>query len=565
MIDLLLYNARIVDVFRLRVFDGWVGIDNGRFIYVEEGEPPDEIEAREARDLNDLLLAPGLIDSHMHIESSLITPRRFAEAVLPWGTTTILSDPHEVGNVAGERGVGWMIEASSGLPLRVYHSIPSCVPATAPELEWTAQVFDADVIRRLARLPSVIALGEVMDYRGLLGASPRLQAIVAAARECGLLIEGHIPTLAGAELSAYLAHGVGSDHTLTFPAKINEQISKGLAVMLQTKSITVENVAAVMALPDRSRILLVTDDIEPTLLQKGHLSRMVQLAIEAGLPPLEALASASLRPARYLNLRNLGAIAPGYRADYLLLRDLAAFPPLEVAVGGQVVAREGAYTGPALRDNPPLPDYHAIPGPFAASDFRLAAESENGRARANVVALQTRTTTLTRLETLEVSVRDGYAVLEDGGGLALAAIIARDGRLKSVGLIKNTGFTDGAFASSVAHDSHNLLVIGRGVEAMARAANAVHEVNGGVAVADDNTVLALLKLPYFGLLSDAPAAAAGDDLAAVEAALAALGVDLARPFLTLSIMGLTVSPYVKFSDRGVVDTETRALLPAVER
>ena len=195
--DLLLVHARIADVFRYRLFEGWIGIRDGRFITVEAGSAPGGIRATETQDLAGRIVMPGLIDSHLHIESSLLTPRRFAEAVLPFGTTTILSDPHEVGNVAGEDGVKWMIAASQDLPLRIYHSIPSCVPATSPEIEWTNEVFDAATIRRLARQPSVIALGEVMDYRGLLGPNERLQAIVQAAREINLLIEGHIPTLAG--------------------------------------------------------------------------------------------------------------------------------------------------------------------------------------------------------------------------------------------------------------------------------------------------------------------------------------------------------------------------------
>ena len=201
--DLLLVHAQIADVFRYRLFDGWIGIRDRRFITVEAGDAPAGIRATETLDLAGQIVMPGLIDSHLHIESSLLTPRRFAEAVLPFGTTTILSDPHEVGNVAGEDGVKWMIAASQDLPLKIYHSIPSCVPATSPEIEWTNEVFDAATIRRLARQPTVIALGEVMDYRGLLGPNERLQKIVRAAREYKLLIEGHIPTLAGIELSQY--------------------------------------------------------------------------------------------------------------------------------------------------------------------------------------------------------------------------------------------------------------------------------------------------------------------------------------------------------------------------
>ena len=476
--DDLLVNARIADVFRYRLFEGWIGIRNGRFVAVEAGAAPPGVSATETRDLAGRIVMPGLIDSHLHIESSLLTPRRFAEAVLPFGTTTILSDPHEVGNVAGEDGVKWMIAASQDLPLRIYHSIPSCVPATSPEIEWTHQVFDAATIRRLAQQPSVIALGEVMDYRGLLGPNERLRAIVGAARESNLLIEGHIPTLAGLELSQYLAHGITSDHTLTFASKIQEQISKGLAVMLQTKSVTPENMAVVAQLPDRSHIILITDDIEPSLLTdgRGHLSRIVTLAIDCGMPPLEAIAAATIRPARYLGLRDHGAIAPGFLADFLAMDEIGAFPPAQVFVGGREVAGAGAMTAAITRENPALPDYPSIPGSFAADDFKLDQEGADGGVQAQVVALQDRQSTLTKLERMSVNLRDGHAQFQADDGLALAAVIARDESSRTVGLIANTGLRQGAWASSVAHDCHNLLVIGRSPAAMARAANAVRDL-----------------------------------------------------------------------------------------
>ena len=560
-IDLLLVHARIADVFRYRLFEGWIGIRDGRFIAVEAGGAPGGIHAAEIIDLAGRIVMPGLIDSHLHIESSLLTPRRFAEAVLPFGTTTILSDPHEVGNVAGEEGVKWMIAASQNLPLRIYHSIPSCVPATSPEIEWTNEVFDAATIRRLARQPSVIALGEVMDYRGLLGPNERLQGIVGAARENNLLIEGHIPTLAGIELSQYLAHGIGSDHTLTFAAKIQEQISKGLAVMLQTKSVTPENVAAVADLPDRSHIVLITDDIEPSLLIDGHLSRIVALAIECGMPPLEAIAAATIRPARYLGLRDHGGIAPGKLADFLIMDDIADFPPAQVFVGGKRVAQAGKMDRAIRRENPAQPDYPGVPGSFVAGDFKLDSNGASGIVRAQVVALQDRRSTLTNLDQMAVRLQDGHAQLQDEDGLALASVIARDQSSQTVGLIANTGLSEGAWASSVAHDCHNLLVIGRSPEAMAKAANAVYAMGGGVAVAREEGVEATLRLPYFGLLSDEPVGEVADELAAVEEAMRRIGARQTRPFLTFSIMSLSVSPYAKFTDKGLVDTESRQLIP----
>lgn len=562
-LDVVLKNARIADVFRLRVFEGWVGIRGERFIYVEEGSPPQDTHAAREIDLEGALVAPGLIDSHMHIESSLLTPRQFSAAALPHGTTAVLADAHEVANVAGEAGVGWMIAAGEQEPLRVYHAVPSCVPATGPELESTVQVFGTDEILRIAELPGVIALGEVMDYRGLLGLSQRLPPMLEAARRAGLRLEGHIPTLEGVELSEYLSYGITSSHSLTFPAKMYAELSKGEAVMLQTKSLTPENMAAVMDLPDRSQVLLVTDDIEPSLLRQGHLSLMVQLAVSSGLPALEALASASLRPARYLGLRDLGAIAPGWRADFLVLPGLVHFPPRQVWVGGRQVAAEGRMLPLELPPPPPLPDFPALPGPFTREDFRLLPGAARGTERwtANAVRVDNHLNSLTSLEQVPLWVEDGYARFEPGDDLALAAVFARGGASRCVGVIKNLGVQDGAAATSMAHDSHNLLVVGRQVQAMLRAANAVHAMGGGVAAADARQVKAALHLPVFSLLSDQPVEVVAEQMERVEQALASLGMRHKRPFLLLSLLSLTVSPYYKFSDRGVVDTERRSLLP----
>lgn len=563
-IDLLIHNARIVDVFRLRVFEGWLGIRDGRFIYVEVGEPPPELNAQDTIDLQGALLVPGLLDSHMHIESSQITPRRFSEAVIPFGTTTILGDPHEVGNVAGENGVRWMVDASADLPLRIYNAIPSCVPATSPEIEWTLEVFDEHVITRLASEPSVIALGEVMDYRGLLGDNPRLQRIVSAAHASGIFVEGHIPTLSGMELSEYLFHGVGSDHTLTFPEKIEEQISKGLAVMLQTKSLTPENVQVVMNLADRSRILIITDDTEPSLLIKGHLSRMVTLAIEVGMPPLEAIASATIRPARYLGLRHVGAIAPSFHADFMVMHDFDQFPPEQVYVGGKQVAKQGIMIEHSLPDLPEEPDYLGVPGPLTIDDFRLVTTSEQvSRVIANAVTLQNTTNSLTQQESVQVQVDpNGHVIFQLDDELALLGIYARNNTSSSVGILKNSGFTAGAFASTVCHDSHNLMVIGREVNDMQLAANTVHQIGGGVVVTRGNQILAQLALPYFGLLSDEPLPQVAQHMQEIEDALRDLGMQHLRPFMLLSVLGLSVSPFIKFTDKGIVDTENRVIMPA---
>ncbi len=562
--DLLVVHGLFVDVALLRPFEGWGAIRDGRWVYVEEGSPPAGLSAARTLDLDGKLCAPGLIDAHMHIESSLVTPRRFAEAVVPWGTTAVLADPHEVANVAGEEGIRWMIRASRGLPLRVYQAIPSCVPATSSDFEWTAARIDEAAVRGLAAEPSVIALGEVMDYRRVLAGDPAMRAMVDAAREAGLLVEGHIPSLRGLELSEYLAWGIGSDHTLTGPDKIREEISKGAAVMLQDKSIRRDTIAAVAALADRSRILLVTDDTEPPLLREGHLSRMVAKAIAHGLGPIEALASATLRPARYLGLRDQGAIAPGFLADFLVIADAAAFPPDEVYVGGELVGREGRYVGGALAPAPPPPRAPGVPGPFAQADFDPFPRPLPRGLTANAVVIESEATSVTGLERIPVPPEAArFAAGEPlwDPALALVAVIARDSSSRSLGLVRGLGLREGAFASSFAHDSHNLLVAGRDAASMARAANEVGRIGGGLVAAAAGRVAATLRLPLLGLISDEPAARLADELEALEAALARMGMSRPRPFLMLSLLALSVSPRFKFTDRGIIDVEARSLLP----
>jgi adenine deaminase len=563
LLDLLITNAKIVDVFRLRIFDGWASIGNGRFVHVEEGPLTSDISAAQTLDARRRYLVPGLIDSHMHIESSHVTPRGFAQAVLPHGTTTILADPHEVANVAGEDGVSWMIRASHGLPLRIFYAIPSCVPATSPDLEWTSAVFDADVVKRLSREPSVIALGEVMDYQAVLSGSERLRTMIEAARASGLRIEGHIPTLHGTQLSQYVSWRITSDHTLTTPDKIREQISKGVAVMIQSKSCTPENIAAINALSDRSRILLVTDDIEPSLLLKGHLSLIARMAIDAGMPLVEAIASASIRPARYLGLSDLGGIAPGFSADFSLMDNPTAFGGSQVYRRGELVAHEGKFIGQNLPATPAAPAGHPVPGPFSTHDFLV---SSNGHARmsANAVAITSAVNTFTELARVPVRTLDGYVTLDGDDSLAFVAVVARNRSSKTIGVVKDLGLRAGAAATSFAHDSHNLLIVGKDARDMSAAANAVHALGGGIAVVRGGKTISQLKLPVMGLLTDAPLDELVRDFDRIENALHELGVRHKRPFLMLSLLSLSVSPKFKFTDKGVIDTEARKLLPPWE-
>lgn len=555
-VDLLIHNAQVVDVVRLRTYRGWVGVLNGKIHYSEEGEPPAGLEAAQTLDLEGQFLAPGLIDAHMHIESSLTTPRRFQEAALRHGTTTLLADPHELANVFGPSGVQYLLDATEGLDLQVYVALPSCVPATDFSLETSGGEITAADVTRLADHPRVRALGEVMDYQGLARPGSRLPGIIEAAQARGLLIEGHTPTLGGPVLSDYAAHGVLSDHTLSTPAKLYEQLSKGFTVMLQEKSLNREVVEALHGLPDRSRVLLVTDDIMPNRLIGGHLSLIVRAAVKHGLNPLEAIAMASLRPAMYLGLRDAGLIAPGRRADLVVLPDLADFRPSRVFVGGT----------PVFPGERPLPDSPLSPpgaeltrAPSQPAEFQLPLS--DGRHALAVIGMNDRNT-FTTLNYEPQAVVGGE--IQDPE-VTRVAVLQRSGDAPpSLGFLRGLGLTSGAFATTLAHDSHNLLVFGQDTAEISRAVNHLLTFGGGMVFVDGEETL-YLPLEVGGIISDAPLAETAAAFDRIEAALRARGVTHLNPLLFLSIFSLSVSPAYKLTDLGLLDVERRSLIPLVQQ
>ena len=585
--ELLVTGATLVDVVTLTSYHGWFTVAGGRFVEVEEGDPSAAdlagLEAERRLELGGAWVQPGMIDAHMHIESSLVTPRRFAEAALPRGTTTVLQDPHEVANVLGAAGIRWMIESARGLPLRVYAAISSCVPATGPDIETpNAGIAPAEVVE-LAREPEVIALGEVMDFQGLVEDDAHLVAMVDAAVRAGLSVEGHVPTLSGIQLSRYAAHGVRSDHTLATPAKLREQLRKGMCVMIQQKSLTPEVVEAIVGLRDRSRVMLVTDDVMPNRLPGGHMDRLVRRATELGWDVLDAIAAATLRPAGYLALTDLGLLAPGARADFLVCDGPAAYPPRQVYVGGVLVAEGGvmrAACAPGAAAEPAgLRPAFAL-GSLVEDDFRLDAGVAAGldgargrspqgagarsRVRARVIVVQ-HANSLTGLEEREVELDGGVPTDPD---LALATVLPRAALRPGaapyrpvVGLVARLGLRRGGFATSFAHDSHNVFVLGRAPRAMLAALERVVELGGAMAFAPgDGRAPVVLPLPLAGLLSDDPVAEVGAAFEALERELRAAGMTVEQPVLLLTLLPLSVSPDYKITDRGVVDVRGRRIL-----
>jgi adenine deaminase len=560
--DLLIRNGAVVSVFTGETFPADVAVRGETIAAVLAPGSVDPGQAADVLDASGLTVAPGYVDAHMHVESSFVTPASFAWLTLPRGTTTVLADPHEIVNVAGKPGLRWMIEAGHGTGQTILYGVPSCVPALLG-FETAGAELSADDISEMLDWPGVIGLGEVMDYRAVVRGDPRMRAIVAAARAKGKLIDGHCTNLSGAELSAYLAEGIDSDHTKN-PVEVHvEKARMGMLVQIQEKSVRPELFEALAALPIQPPLCLVTDDVAPdAVAERGHLDHVARAAVRAGMAPLEALRAMTWTPAQRLRLYDRGIVSPGKRADLVLLPELAAFAPAVVISGGRVVARDGASVLPEpANDALPFRDTVKI-GRLSADDFRWRLDTPPGEAsltaiRANPIDTSTRPARLS----LPVSAGE----VEWEGRAALLTIVERHGRARTRACAPLLGFElgIGAVATTYSHDSHNLTTIGTSRAAMALAANAVIEAGGGIAVVHGDRLAAFLPLAVGGLMSDRPVSEVVAGAKAVRAALHAWGYRHANAFMSVSTLSLPVSPALKLTDQGLVDVDRRAWANAV--
>jgi adenine deaminase len=543
-VDVLLKNGRLVNVLSGEIHPASIALHQDLIVGMGD------YDAIETVDLNGLFIAPGFIDGHLHIESSMLSPREFARNVVPKGTTSLVADPHEIANVLGAAGIRYMIDSSEGLPLRVFLMFPSCVPATPFETSG-AELVHSDMAE-FKDHPRIAGLAEVMNFPGAVGGDPEILAKIHVFRD--KVIDGHAPGLSGRDLCAYAAAGIGSDHECTNLQEAQEKLRLGMRVMIREGS-AAKNLDALFPLVAKlnsRRCLLVTDDLEPRdIVEKGHINHIVEKAVSKGMDPVQAVQMVTLNPASYFRLAGLGAVAPGYIADLAILEDLDKFEAVRVYHAGRLVAEQGRMLEGAAGGGA------AIPASAVNVDWgKVASLSIPVTGRSVNVIEVVPGQIVTKRVVEEARVVDGEVRSDTDRDILKIAVIERHKGTGnySVGLIKGFGLKSGAIASTVAHDSHNIVVVGVHQADMLAAARHVAALGGGMAVAQDSKPIASLALPIAGLMSDQTIERVNEGLEAIVKAAHDLGCALENPFATLSFMALTPIPELKMTDLGLFDS-----------
>ena len=510
-------------------------------------------QAVERVDLQGAFVAPGLIDAHVHIESSLCLPAQFAAAVVPRGVTTVVADPHEIANVAGVDGVRFMAECSRDIALQVVLMAPSAVPAT--HMETSGATLSAEDLALLLEEGTVHGLAELMNFPGTVHGDPDVLAKIAAFR--GQPVDGHAPALSGQALNAYAAAGAGSDHECATVAEAAEKLARGFYILIR-EATNAHNLHALLPLVNERnnrRICFCTDDRVPgDLLTQGSIDYMLREAIAFGIEPVTAFRMATLNSAERFGLHDSGAVVPGRRADLIVFDDLRAPSPAQVYAGGRLRAEGGRLLDDAHFDMAPVPAAvsSSVNVAWDAFDLRIPA----ARAHVRVIG-SLKDQLLTEERILEARIEDGQAVADPARDILKMAVVDRHTASGSMGLgfIQGFGLQRGAIAGTVAHDHHNLVVIGADDRSMTTAARTVAKMGGGLAVADGSDALATLPLPVAGLMSDRPLGEVRSRYDSLLDAAHEFGSSFHDPFMAMSFMALEVIPKLKLTDQGLVDVE----------
>jgi adenine deaminase len=554
-VDLLVRNCQVVNVLSGEIHSASVGVTNGTFVGFGE------YEAHKVVDACGRYLCPGLIEGHIHIESTLLDPIRFAQVAAAHGTAVVVCDPHELANVMGLDGIRWLLETTRNLPLDIRCMMPSCVPAT--HLETSGAVITAqDIAAMFKEYPGrILGLAEMMNYPGVLYQDPEVMGKIFAAGERP--IDGHAPGLSGFDLNAYILAGPGSDHEACELDEAREKLRAGMHVMIREGS-SEKNLFELLPLINEfnsQNCSLVTDDRHcDDLLRDGHLDYTIRLAVSRGLSPLRAIQMASINTARYFGLRRRGAVAPGYRADFVLVDDLETFSIFQTYLDGSVIVPQSWR--PAATDLSVGKSVHL--GEISVSSLEMAAPAEGKRVR---VIRTVPGQIVTEIDMIQPLVQNGRIKADVDADVAKLAVFERHHGSGGVGLglVRGLGLKAGAIASTVAHDSHNLIVAGVSDSDMVLAARTLAECGGGFVCVRDGWVLYLLPLPLAGLMSDQEPEAVATGLDHLNASARELGCpEHINPFMQLSFLSLPVIPRLRLTDKGLVNVEDFAFVPLHE-
>lgn len=537
--DLLITNVQLVNTLSGEIQPSNVAVHKGIVLGFED------YTARQVIDGHGAYLCPGFIEAHIHIESTLLAPPEFAKAVAAKGTATVICDPHEIANVLGSAGIEYFIESTEDLPVSIYFMVPSCVPATHLESAG-AEIGVKDIKHLLEKYPKrFLGLGEMMNFPGVINSDPQVLAKLESAEN--FIIDGHAPGLSGKELNAYILAGPKSDHECVSLVEAREKLRKGMHIMIRegTSEHNLEGLLPLVTNSNWSNFSLVSDDRHPGDLSKlGHLDHNLRRAVKLGLDPIRALQMVTINPARYFGLKNHGAIAPGYVADMVLVDDLKGFQIREVFLKGRARAEYSCDSSVEYPEN----SMHIRK--LSEKSFEIPVGGKKVRA-IELIPGQI----VTKASLVTPPIKNGLVYADPGNDLVKLAVVERHKDTGNIGLgfVRGLGLAKGALASTVAHDSHNLIIAGTNDQDMLTAAIETRKMGGGLVAVRDSHVLASLALPVAGLMSDKPLENILSSMKDLDIACRSMGVTLDNPFMILSFLALPVIPELKLTDKGLVD------------
>ncbi len=566
-VSLLVKNARVYNSYLKCFRPGQVAVCGDHFCYVSS-DPQEEIQAEHILDAHGCYMIPGLIDIHMHIESSMLSPLAYGRCAAKNGITTIVSEPHEIANVKGMQGVEAMIQAAENAPIDIFYGIPSSVPSTNGTLETTGGEIRAEEMEQLLKNPSVVCVGEIMNYRKIieknnLEITKFLQYLKKNRPD--FVIEGHCPSLVGRDLAKFLTLGINADHTEHTLEEFKQRIENGMFMELQSKMILPEIIEYIVKEHVFEYCGFVTDDtMADRLVSQGALNAVVDKAVKCGFPLEEAIYCATYTNAQRMHLYDRGVIAPGKLADFQLLSSFDGFYPETVYKAG-VCIYDGSCeedTSDAVKHSFPADYYETVHvSEVTAADFAILAPEGASSVEVRTITVNPAKTQTTESH-CQLPVKDGYVDWSQED-CALAAVFERHGNREKAAfaLVRGSGLRKGAIATTYFHDHHNLFVLGRNPYDMAIAVNRLREIQGGILTAEDGEITAQLPLPVCGLLSEDCAEKVGKELSDVRARMTAMGYSHNTPIMSLCTLGLPVSPALKLTDKGLVDVKARKIVP----